>query len=313
MTQLKTSSRGLPALLLGLALAGTPHAARAQDDSPPATKAELAKLQAEVREQRSLIIQMLQTEQQRYDMLLRLLQSQQGGAAVPVPELPGPAAAEPAPPETPTAARRSRGGAGAEREAERRIVNGTIEGKVSVSGGDLGDVYVYVENLKTPPARGKSIEIRQEGKQFAPRVAVVQTGTTVYFPNFDAIYHNVFSSSARNAFDLGSYRSGDKPRSVTFTAPGVVDVFCNMHQKMSAAVLVVPNTFYTKVKPDGSFRLDNVPAGARKLVAWGPHARASHQKVDVTAGATHASFALEYEERAPHANKVGQAYGSYRD
>jgi plastocyanin len=298
-------------VLIGLALAGMvlAHPVRAQDDSPPATKAELAKLQAEVREQRSLIIQMLQTEQQRYDMLLRLLQSQQGGAAVPVPELPSPAVAEPAAPDAAgPVAKRARG------EGERKApANGTIEGKVSIAGGDLGDVYVYVENLKGPPPRNKSIEIRQEGKQFAPRVAVVQTGTTVYFPNFDAIYHNVFSSSPRNAFDLGSYRAGDKPRSVTFTAPGVVDVFCNMHQKMSAAVLVVPNTLFTKVRADGTFKLENVPVGARKLVAWGPHAKPAHQRVDVGPGATQTSFSLEFEERSPHTNKLGQAYGSYRD
>jgi len=308
MNQLKTSVRGI---LMGLAMAALAGPAVAQDDSPPETKAELAKLQAEVREQRSLIIQMLQTEQQRYDMLLRLLQTQQGGAALPVPELPSAAVAEPAVPEAAgPVAKRARGAADGERRAP---ANGTIEGKVSVAGGDIGDVYIYVENLKGPPARGKSIEIRQEGKQFAPRVAVVQTGTTVYFPNFDAIYHNVFSSSPRNAFDLGSYRAGDKPRSVTFTAPGVVDVFCNMHQKMSAAVLVVPNTLFTKVRADGTFKLENVPVGARKLVAWGPHAKPAHQRVDVGPGATQASFSLELEERSPHTNKLGQAYGSYRD
>src|SRR5262249_26172976 len=150
---------------------------------------------------------------------------------------------------------RDRERASAAAEAERKA--GAIEGKVAVSDGDLGDVYVYVENVKSPSARGKTIEIRQEGKQFSPRVAVVQTGTTVYFPNFDAIYHNVFSSSARNSFDLGSYRAGEKPRSVTLTAPGVVDVFCNMHQKMSAAILVVPSPLFTKVRPDGTFRLEN--------------------------------------------------------
>jgi plastocyanin len=297
-------------VLVGTALAGVALPARAQDDAPPPTRADFNKLQAEVREQRSLIIQMLQQEQQRYDMVLRLLQAQQGGSAAPLPELPAPSIPEPAP-ESPAPGKRGRAAAA---EVEHKPAgSGSIEGKVSVSGGELGDVYVYVENARSAAGRGKTIEIRQEGKQFSPRVAVVQTGTTVYFPNFDAVYHNVFSSSPRNSFDLGSYRAGDKPRSVTLTAAGVVDVFCNMHQRMSASILVVPNTYFTKVKADGSFRLENVPVGARKLVAWGPNARASHQRVDVTPGATQASFTLEHEERAAHANKLGQAYGSYRD
>ena len=64
-------------------------------------------------------------------------------------------------------------------------------------------------------------------------------GTTVTFPNYDAVYHNVFSPSPGNTFDLGSTRAGDKPGQVALTTPGVVDVFCNIHSKMSAKVLVL--------------------------------------------------------------------------
>jgi plastocyanin len=295
--------------LVALAAAGVSLPARAQDESPPAapTRAEFTRLQGEVREQRQLIIQMLQTEQQRYDMLLRLMQAQAGG---PLPGLPAPAAAEPSASESAgpsaTSPRRSRAS-----EAEHRL--GSVEGTVTLPGGDTGDVYIYVENIKAPPARGKTIEIRQEGKQFLPRVAVVQAGTSVVFPNLDTVFHNVFSNSPRNSFDLGSYRAGDKPRAVTLTAPGVVDVFCNMHQKMSASILVVPSAIYTKVRPDGSFRLENVPVGPRRIVAWGPRAKAAQQRVEVTAGGSQTSFVLEHEDRTAHTNKLGQAYGSYRD
>lgn len=307
---MNTFKSSLTGILLGLAItnvavAAPSRAAASSDDDTPATKAELAKLQAEVREQRTLIIQMLQTEQQRYDMLLRLLQGQ--GGNIPMPQLPSATAAATETEDAPA----KRGGRGG--EVERKPQPGAIEGKVTVAGGDVGEIYVYVENLKGPPGKAKSIEIKQEGKQFSPRVAVVQTGTTVVFPNFDTIYHNVFSNSPRNSFDLGSYRAGEKPRSVMLTASGVVDVFCNMHQKMSASILVVPNAYYTKVRADGTFRLENVPPGQRRVVAWGPNAKPAHQKVDVNGGSTQATFALEREDRAAHANKLGQAYGSYRD
>jgi plastocyanin len=292
--------------LIGLFITRVALPAYAQDDGAAGapTRAEFNKLQAEIKEHRQLIIQMMQTEQQRYDMLLRLMQGQAGVAAVPPVAVPS--ASEPA---------TTGGGDGSPRrahaESEHRA--GSIEGKVTVRGGDVGDVYVYVENVKGPAVRNKSIEIRQEGKQFAPRIAVVQPGTNVVFPNFDTVYHNVFSNSSRNSFDLGTYRAGDKPRSVTLTTPGVVEVFCNMHQKMSADILVVPNPLYTKVKADGSFRLDNVPVGARRVVAWSPMAKPALQKVEVTGGNTQASFVLERSEGRAHTNKVGQAYGSYRD
>jgi len=309
-----SKGKKIAALLLGggtaLALLIPAPAARGQggaDDSGVPTRAEFNKLQTEVREQKQLILDMLQAEQQRYEMLLKLIR-QGGGASVELPPLPALGGASPALAEK--AAERPRGGAAL--EAARRTA--ALEGKIQLPPGTRSaDVYVYVENVKSGHVKGKSIEIKQENKQFSPRLAVVQAGTNVVFPNFDAIYHNVFSMSAHNSFDLGSYRAGDKPRSVTLTTPGVVQIFCNMHQKMSADVLVVPSPLYTKVRADGTFRIDNVPVGMRKVVAWSPGIKAAQQRVEVTPAGGEATFALEREEARAHANKLGQAYGSYRE
>jgi hypothetical protein len=97
------------------------------------------------------------------------------------------------------------------------------------------------------------------------------------------------------------------------TKPGVVDVFCNMHQRMSAHVLVVPSKHYAKVRPDGSFRLEGVPVGTRNLVAWSPSLRAVKRNVDVTPAGARASFAMEYTDPQAHTNKLGQPYGSYNE
>jgi len=299
-------------LLVGLVMARLALPARAQDNAKapegPPTRAELTKLQNDVREQRQLIIEMLQTEQQRYDMLLRLLRGQGGGAAL--PDIPS--ALAPGEPAAGDAAHRAlKKPTAAPTAPERRV--GAVEGKVAMTGGAADDVYVYVDNVRGPTSSHKGLEIKQEGRQFSPRVAVVQTGTNVVFPNFDSVYHNVFSNSPRNTFDLGTYQAGDKPRSVTVTGPGVVEVYCNLHQKMSAKILVVPNALYTKVRPDGTFRLDNVPSGSRRFVAWSPETKPAAQRVEVTGATTQVSFSLERQDSAAHANKFGQAYGSYKD
>jgi plastocyanin len=305
----KTSKPILSGILTGALVAQLAMPALAQDNHAaegPPTRAELNKLQNDVREQRALIIQMMQTEQQRYDMLLRLLQGQGGGTPVP-----GVASTPPAPSgeAVPEPIGDKKKGAPVAAVDHRPA---SIEGRVTVSGGPLEDVYVYVENVKMPMKSRKVVEIKQEGRQFSPRVAVVQTGTNLVFPNFDSVYHNVFSNSPRNSFDLGTYQAGEKARSVTVTGPGVVDIFCNIHQKMSAKVLVVPSVLYAKVRPDGTFRIDNVPTGMRRLVAWSPETKPEAQKVTVN-GPTEVSFALEHEEAGAHSNKFGQAYGSYRD
>jgi plastocyanin len=300
------------ALALSAALAAVAAPARADDGAPP-TRAEFTKLQNEVKEQRALIIQLMQSDQQRYDMLLRLLQGQPGVAAPPSGAGADEGAAAAASPAAAAGAGASAPSAPAKHRAPEPERRAAVDGKVSVSGGDLDEVYVYVDGLRGPPARGKSVEIRQEGRQFSPRLAVVQAGTTAVFPNFDSIFHNVFSNSPRNSFDLGTYRAGDKPRSVTLTSPGVVDVFCNMHQKMTASILVLPNTMFAKVRADGTFHIENVPVGARKIVAWGPRAKAAQQRIDVTPQGAKVSFALEVAEARAHTNKLGQAYGSYKD
>jgi plastocyanin len=285
--------------------------ARAEAEAGPSA-AEFARLQKEVAEQRQLIIQMMQMEQQRYDMLLRLIQSgsSSAGALPPVPTLPTPGATGGASPPA-TAA-----GAPAAKPEREHVASsyGSVAGRVSAKSGALKDAYVYVDMVKGAPARGHSLEIRQKDKQFSPQVAVVQRGTTVVFPNMDAIFHNVFSPSGKNSFDLGSYRSGDTPRSVVLTTPGVVEVFCNIHARMNATILVVPSALYAKVGADGTFRLENVPSGARKLVAWSPGAKAVQEKVEVGSGSpAQVAFTLEYEGSKAHTNKLGQPYGSYKE
>ena len=191
------------------------------------------------------------------------------------------------------AARPSPAAAAAARAAAS--ASATVTGRVDARNGALKDAYVYVDMAKGSSARGHTLEIKQKDKQFSPQTAVVQTGTNVVFPNMDSVFHNVFSTSGRNSFDLGSYRSGDTPRSVVLTTPGVVEVFCNIHSKMNANILVVPGPLYAKVGADGSYRIDNVPVGARRIVAWSPNAKPAQQKIEVAASGGQANFTLDVE------------------
>src|SRR5205814_236879 len=189
-------------------------------------QAEVARLQQEMREQKSLLLQLMQVDQQRYDMLLQIIRSSQGGppvGALPsVPTLPGTAPAQPVPPASSDAA-----------EKIVKAASGTISGRVRLPK-DAGDVYVYVDGARGSPARGKVFEIKQKEKQFLPKVAVVPVGTRLSFPNMDAVFHNVFSKSPGNAFDLGGIKAGEKPGSVVVSQPGHVEIFCNIHSKMRA-------------------------------------------------------------------------------
>jgi plastocyanin len=267
-------------------------------------KREIRQLQAQVAALRSAIIDAAEFDRQRAALLTKALKNIPAVSDAPAPSLPPPKA-EPASRPVASAARRA---APPPPPPEPSV--GTIRGKIAVPSGEPV-AYVYVENVLAPSIKGQHKTIEQSGKKFVPGWAVVQRGTTVDFPNRDNIYHNVFSMSAGNSFDLGLYNSDSDGKSHTFTEAGPVDVYCNIHPAMAASVLVVPNRHYAKVKADGTFELPSVPAGRRKVVAWSPGSRSSADWVEVAGGQT-VDVNLKLDSKTPgHKNKSGQAYGSY--
>ena len=226
--------------------------------------------------------------------------------AVAVPA-PVPPSAAPAPMATTRSSRRA--SESARKSAESAAATGSVRGKVSVPKGEPV-AYVYVENVSAPAVKDQHVAIEQVGKRFSPPWAVVQRGTVISFPNRDNIYHNVFSLSSGNSFDLGLYSAGES-KSHAFNEPGEVEIYCNIHPQMVASALVVPNRLFAKVKPDGTFEIPGVPSGKRKLVAWAPGSRFATNWVVVEPGdAAQVQFTLE-SKAAGHKNKAGQQYGSY--
>jgi plastocyanin len=291
----------LTALLVSLpAAAQTAPPKKAPKPTIDALMAQQQELMNELVQQRTILLQLLQAERARAE-------------GKPVVFSPLPPIREPEPPEQPEVVARTTPGATApRRKAAPAGPSAPVTGQVNVKGNKSADVYVYVEDVRAPLAKG-TFEIQQKDKQFQPRVAVVQRGTTLMFPNYDAVFHNVFSVSPGNSFDLGTYQAGDAAKSAVLTSPGVVDIFCNLHSRMTASVLVVPSALYAKVGPDGRFKIDNVPLGNHRLVAWTPNGAPVQQAVEVGAGGGEASFTVEVAEKATHTNKYGQPYGSYGD
>jgi plastocyanin len=300
---------------LGLVAAvTTPAGADRKPRSGPASNADLESLQKKVEDQQRLIDRLVKLQQQ---YLLSL--STFFDAPVPVSLSPSKHAPEgdpkpiDPPPPPPRAEPRSMA---VEAKPVTRVVEakpkpkaegvGTIVGKIE----GATDAVIYVEDIVSAPRQG-SAEIRQEGRQFVPAVLVVQKGTTVQFPNMDAVFHNVFSVSPDNSFDLGSYRQGDS-RSVMMSKAGVVNVYCNMHPQMVSHILVVPNGNFVRTGKDGFFRLTNVPTGHHRVVAWAPNAKPAVTDAEVTdAQVVTVELALKKGHASPHTQKDGLPYGSY--
>ncbi|KQU76791.1 MULTISPECIES: hypothetical protein [unclassified Rhizobacter] len=137
------------------------------------------------------------------------------------------------------------------------------------AGRALVDAVVMLE-----PVSGKAavkpmagIEISQSKRQFHPSLTVVTVGTPVTFPNFDTVRHHVYSFSPVKTFELKLY-AGVPSAPVVFDQPGAAVLGCNIHDRMSAWVVVVDTPYFARTGADGRARVEGVPPGSYRLRGW---------------------------------------------
>jgi plastocyanin len=146
---------------------------------------------------------------------------------------------------------------------------------------------VYLEGVFPKPATMPVTQILQKDLTFTPSLLPVQLGTRVEFPNLDDTYHNIFSFSPPKRFDLGRYRSDERPvPSQTFDAPGLVTLRCDIHEHMRALILVLETPHFVITDAEGRFTLPNLPAGRYTLKAWIDSKTTKSHVVDLTADST---------------------------
>lgn len=209
-------------------------------------------------------------------------------------------------------------------------LGGEIEGKIILEKSRrVGDVSVtnavvffrpelpvdeqYRPQLSAAPA---PVTMRMEMKAFAPTVVSVDVGTEVSFPNADRVIHNAFSTTRRSEFDLGFYGQGET-KSWVFDEPGLVKVFCNVHQGMVGHVMVMDTPYHTRPNDRGEFTLSNVQPGVGKLFIWHPRGKTYTQTVEIGADGTITELTptLKLTKRLVpnHKNKFGKPYKRSRD
>ena len=136
-----------------------------------------------------------------------------------------------------------------------------------------------------PAVMGSMRTMEQTDTAFVPSLLVVPVGSEVAFPNADPFFHNVFSYSSTERFDLGRYPRGES-KAVLFEEPGIVAVFCEVHEFMRSAVVVVESPYHDIVDDDGRFSIEDVPPGDYTLVIWHADLGTVEQPITVTAGGT---------------------------
>lgn len=140
------------------------------------------------------------------------------------------------------------------------------------AGAMMGNVVIYatpVGGTALPAAAPESATIAQQGMQFVPYVTAVRTGTSIKFPNYDKMEHHVKSFSRAREFEYKIYEKGTPPP-VVFDKPGVVIVYCMLHEWMRAYVMVLDTPYFSKTLETGVTTIDGLPDGSYEVRAWHP-------------------------------------------
>lgn len=189
----------------------------------------------------------------------------------------------------------------------------TIQERSGETTTDLANTVIYLTPKNgTPRFAETKTQMAMNGRQFAPRVRVVTTGSTIEYPNQDPFSHNIFSSAPGALFDLGVYGSG-VAKSAQFRKAGAFPVYCNIHAKMTGYVVAVSTPYYITAGVDGRWTMPKIPAGKYELHIWHERTPEVVRELDVPA------FGLDAVDQkldatgfkaGTHKNKFGQDYTS---
>jgi plastocyanin len=147
---------------------------------------------------------------------------------------------------------------------------------VDASGHPVRDAVVtlYPAGTAARPAHAAGrFVVSQQNMQFHPFLTIVPVGSDVSFPNFDNTKHHVYSFSPAKKFELKLFAK-DQSRTVHFDKAGVVALGCNIHDQMSAFIVVTDSAWTARTNAQGMVSFNDAPNAPGRLTVWHPYLRA---------------------------------------
>lgn len=164
--------------------------------------------------------------------------------------------------------------------------------EVAAKGGNLAGAVVYVAKIDKGKAWGEVEKpvLDQKGCRFTPEVLVVKKNAELTIRNSDPVLHNIHTyeligAVRRTMFNVGQPDKGDMKQPVKMRRSNVVKIECDAHDFMHAWAFTADNPYAAVTREDGSFSIDNLPAGDYELKAWHPVLGEKSATISVKSGA----------------------------
>jgi plastocyanin len=145
---------------------------------------------------------------------------------------------------------------------------------VDAAGRPIRDAvvtYYPSTGARTPRAAAHYV-ISQQNLQFHPFLTIVPVGADISFPNLDNTKHHVYSFSPAKRFELKLFAK-DQSRTVHFDKAGVVALGCNIHDQMSAFIIVTDSAWTARTNAQGMVAFADAPNASGRVVVWHPYLR----------------------------------------
>lgn len=154
------------------------------------------------------------------------------------------------------------------------FANDSLSVRVSNQFGDPIEhavISAFVQNAEHHHSvpLNKITAIDQIDKEFIAHITPIQIGTAIDFPNHDQIRHHVYSFSPAKNFEIPLYK-GSPANPIVFEKAGVVSLGCNIHDWMSAYIVVIDTPYFTKTDKNGQASLE-LPSGEYEIRYWHPN------------------------------------------
>jgi plastocyanin len=174
---------------------------------------------------------------------------------------------------------------------------------VDASGRPIRDAVVTLYpagNAAKPPRAAGRFIVSQRNLQFQPFLTIVPVGADVSFPNLDPTKHHVYSFSAAKKFELKLFAK-DQSRTVHFDKPGVVALGCNIHDQMSAFIVVTDSMWTARTNAQGMVSFADAPNAPARLNVWHPYLRAPGGQLQQALAAAQRTASFQVRLRPPPA------------
>jgi plastocyanin len=153
------------------------------------------------------------------------------------------------------------------------------------STGRVGETLITAQPADSARAgkrQTREATLYQTKGRLLPKVLLIDPGTTVRFENRDNVFHNAFSISPSGPFDVGGIAPG-QARTVRFAQSGIIQVYCELHPREAATIIVAPGHARTNPLDDGSYKMAGLNAGAYLVRAWHPEHGAKFRRIELAA------------------------------